>query len=240
MAKIKKVDESIRETKRDREHFNKCIALWTEKIKDEEELLAENKDEAHKEWYQHRISMIYVYYCEIANAMYSRGDSLESVRECFQKAWDKGQEDEWFIDTGHYYRVAFAYCLGFDTSKALALLQAISDSKEIKKRKKYPSHEFIPFFIASQGKISELGDYILEKWIYEDLEKFILEGRNIEYFHSFLKKWYRRYASGFWAGSWKHDSYTGCWNYVAGAVVKILGLNKDEFREDRYFPYDLA
>ena len=238
MAKIKKIDESIRDTRRDREHFNGCIALRTKEIERWEEMLIESKDEANEEWYQHRISEIYVDYYLIASAMYSRGDSLESVRECFKKAWDKGQEDEWFIGTGSYERVAFAYCLGFDTSKALALLQDIHSKR--KRYKKDQSHEFIPFFIASQGKISELGEYILEKWIYEDLEKFILEERNIEYFHSFLKKWHRRHASGFWAGSWKHDSYTGCWNFVAATVVKILGLNKDEFKEDRYFPYDLA
>ena len=152
MAKIKKVDESIRETKRDREHFNKCIAFWTKEIEREKKLLMENKEEAHKEWYQHRISHIYVDYYLIASAMYSRGDSLESVRECFKKAWDKGQEDEWFISTGRYERVAFAYCLGFDTSKALAKLQAISDSKERKKEKKIFHTNLFLFLSQVKGK----------------------------------------------------------------------------------------
>ena len=115
-------------------------------------MLIESKDEANDEWYQHRISEIYVNYCEIATAMYSSGDSLESVRECFKKAWDKGKEYEWFIGTGRDWRVAFAYYLGFDTSKALALLQAENDSKERKKEKKTLRTNLFLFLSQVKGK----------------------------------------------------------------------------------------
>lgn len=37
----------------------------------------------------------------------------------------------------------------------------------------------------------------------------------------------------------EHNIHTGYWCFESGAIVKILGLEDSNFKEQKYYPYDL-
>ncbi|HEY8934011.1 MAG TPA: PoNe immunity protein domain-containing protein [Cyclobacteriaceae bacterium] len=57
--------------------------------------------------------------------------------------------------------------------------------------------------------------------------------------HDFLKKdWYKNHKDAGWYDSHKskHDTYFGYWSFESAAVVKIMGLDDNSFRDNQYYP----
>ena len=56
------------------------------------------------------------------------------------------------------------------------------------------------------------------------------------------KQWYGIHHGTAWHNSHKskQNTYYGYWSYEAGAIVRIMNLNDEELKEQKYYPYDLV
>ncbi|HEY8934009.1 MAG TPA: PoNe immunity protein domain-containing protein [Cyclobacteriaceae bacterium] len=57
--------------------------------------------------------------------------------------------------------------------------------------------------------------------------------------YDFLKKdWYKNHRDAGWYDSHKskHDTYFGYWSFESAAVVKIMGLDDNSFKDNQYYP----
>lgn len=64
-----------------------------------------------------------------------------------------------------------------------------------------------------------------------------------EQLRSYLKNdWYDGHADSGWHDTHKHPDpiYSGYWSFESGAVAKILGLDDENLKNVRYYPYDLV
>ena len=58
----------------------------------------------------------------------------------------------------------------------------------------------------------------------------------------YLDTWYQSNKGEFWYDVHKKQGnlYNGYWNWEAGAIVKIIGLDDSSFKDNQYYPYDLV
>jgi hypothetical protein len=56
------------------------------------------------------------------------------------------------------------------------------------------------------------------------------------------RKWYSTHGCFYWHDSHKSqvNTYFGYWCFEAGALVKVMGLDDSAFKDNKYYPYDMA
>ena len=105
--------------------------------------------------------------------------------------------------------------------------------------------EFLIRYKLSNG-LEDTKNTFIDGISFQDLVQAIKmdasESERIESMNRFLQYWYRNMGYATWYETHKNDSinlYFGYWSFEAAAVVKILGLDKDTFEKQKYFPQDL-
>ena len=63
-----------------------------------------------------------------------------------------------------------------------------------------------------------------------------------DYMNNYLTKWYKAHSFESWYNSHNREDnlYFGYWSFELGAIIKIKGLNNEEFKDINYYPYDLV
>lgn len=56
------------------------------------------------------------------------------------------------------------------------------------------------------------------------------------------REWYKGHNDSYWYDNHKSDEniYFGYWSFEAGAIVKIMSLDDNSFKDNQYYPYDMV
>ncbi|MGT2716678.1 PoNe immunity protein domain-containing protein [Streptococcus respiraculi] len=90
------------------------------------------------------------------------------------------------------------------------------------------------------------GEFEGRQWKFIEKYKDIIEADSdsrIELVERLLSKWYVRNKSSYWYNSHKATNrclYFGYWALEIAALVKILDIPDDSFKDHKYYPYDLV
>jgi hypothetical protein len=150
------------------------------------------------------------------------------------------------------------------------LFQYWSDSKELSKRLNMVAlgvmleiedeyFDILARFIDETGEKEYMFDYLIHsrkpEWkisdnVYSDevfgwIKKVTqMDKPDAEAFMAkYLKStWYSTHDDFYWYDNHKSkvNTYFGYWCFEAGAIVKVMGLDDTSFKDNRYYPYDLA
>jgi hypothetical protein len=199
------------------------------------------------------------HYLELIFLKYSAGYSINEIVEDWIKSvyWmDKGWVDNnhKFYLKGKYWNqlylgpydvmlwmLSIGYLINLSEVEFLKLV-AILDRYEVK-------DYLLDFIICAKVKdrlpITE-ESYIGKFTLFGKLRQAIKEedkkvAQNL--IKDFLEKdWYKEHKNVGWHDSHKsiHNSYSGYWCFEAAAITKIMELDDSSYRENQYYPKDLA
>ena len=118
---------------------------------------------------------------------------------------------------------------------------------ETKIRQEKLNDYFVNFLLKA---IDKEWDMTTQKFVFPNLYesvKPIIEAEDAQESLFLLKdylenKWYQIHSETAWHNSHlsKQNTYYGYWAYEAGAVAKILDLDDEALKEQRYYPFDLV
>lgn len=216
-----KTPKTLRDIHKDEEYFDRYIRA--------EEKFLKKYNESHNIYSEN--------FC-IATAMYSRGDDIESIKQVFVKSLNEWKNNFDISDyTTNTEKLAVMILCDMNTSWVLEQLNVSEREKEDTYYDDWLLH-----FLASKGAEKDFSKMAqsLKKY---DMLKLFIETKESDYFKTYLKQWYSKSRSEAWWGDHKYPDerlvYSGYWNYEGAAVLKILGVDKEEFKGYKYFPYDL-
>ncbi|HDZ5132597.1 TPA: DUF1911 domain-containing protein, partial [Campylobacter jejuni] len=162
------------------------------------------------------------------NAMdkYARGDDIDLVKKDLEALMLEKQKNrlEVGIDIGYFKGNAIELCirvlLDMDTTCLLELIE-----EDERNRKDILNRDWFLHFIGSKGKNLNLERKCIAKE--HELIKEFVATKDIEFLHKYMKKHARL------------RNPINTWDLEGAAIVKIMNLNKEEFKNYKYFPYDL-
>ncbi|TKX28029.1 PoNe immunity protein domain-containing protein, partial [Campylobacter aviculae] len=157
---------------------------------------------------------------------YARGDDiklvkkdLEEVISIIQKKHSEfGFDISWF--DGNALELCLRVLLDIDTTCVLKLVE-----EDERKRRDILNRDWFLHFIGSMGKNLNLERKCIRKE--HELIKEFVATKDIEFLHKYMKKHTRL------------RDPINTWDLEGAVIVKIMGLNKEEFKHYKYFPYDL-
>ena len=256
---ITKKHITMRDKLKSKKHFDKKIKFYLNSIDKYTKKLEEGKvkeDRIKSVEY----SIVFFYYIKVLMAMYSRGDSLSSIKELYVKralpwmvkVWDDKRVkfhgnkrrvyyDFYFYDDFIYmlWMISFGILLEvpLDNIKSLAKLLDRGNIKNI-------IYDTLLAYRLKDRPISpEVGTfkpYIRLKAVLEEEDKKKASRLLKQYLQ---KYWYRNHKNAFFYDTHKvrnGELYDGYWSFESAAIVKVLGLDDSSFRENQYYPKDLV
>lgn len=179
-------------------------------------------------------------YYNIAKAMYSRGDEdIELIKQYFIQYLNQWKNDfriECYNDNAE--NLALMVICDMNTSWVFNKLNETNREAD-----DLFYDDWLLHYLASKGKEKDCFERLTsEEAKFEDLKLFA-QTKESEYFKKYLKGWYNKSRRCAWWADHKIPDdrllYNGYWNFEGAAVLKILNYNKDEFKDYKYFPYDL-
>ena len=173
------------------------------------------------------------------NLLYSLGENLETIEECYKKLL-------------FYYSKMWDRKYGYiELVKVLSLgvLFKVSKSDIFELEQRLISEKFddylVNFLIKEIDSTWEREGVEFEFKVYECLKQ-ILDNDEIiacEALKEYLQeKWYEIHRECAWYDSHKSskNDYYGYWSFEAGAIAKILNLDDSSLKDVAYYPYDLV
>ena len=166
-------------------------------------------------------------------AKYSRGDSLDELKEDFEGLIDLFEE-AWTLSVyeDNLRFISLAYLLNVDDSiidrSAKVLIQA-------------ETHDWLMDSFL-KGELSSMDKDKLSFPKYHLLAQAMTD-RNVEDLKKYLSGWYRGHSGSAWYGSHKNtkvNTYYGYWCFEAAVAVRMLKLDDEVLKGKKYYPYDLA
>ena len=172
---------------------------------------------------------------EILVARYSKGDDLKSIRAEYIKsipAFKEALSD--IIDMNTLQFIALAVLLNvnlFEDKEFLSLLDKFG-----------VSHGIIDIFM-NKGDSIDISSYKdikqFRPWVAELYQKPYERETIIS---KQLSNWYKSQRSSYFYGydKEKEPLYFGYWALEIAALVKVLNIPDDSFKDKKYYPYDLV
>ena len=172
---------------------------------------------------------------EILVARYSKGDDLKSIRAEYIKsipAFKEALSD--IIDMNTLQFIALAVLLNvnlFEDKEFLSLLDKFG-----------VSHGIIDIFM-NKGDSIDISSYKdikqFRPWVAELYQKPYERETIIS---KQLSNWYKSQRSSYFYGydKEKEPLYFGYWALEVAALVKVLNIPDDSFKDKKYYPYDLV
>ena len=168
-------------------------------------------------------------------ARYSRGDSIESLIGDYVALVEKMptiekvytyEEYEWLLTIG--------IMLGIDDDTFRILSDHVLNSE-------HKEAWMLRFYIHSRFPEVEYKGQYLHKLL-QSLRDLIESDNPSTELKGYLSRWYSRSRGRWWYDTHnsKSDSYIGYWCFEVGAIVKIMGLDDSEIKDNKYYPYDLV
>ncbi|MBZ7954749.1 hypothetical protein H2278_07940, partial [Campylobacter sp. W0018] len=124
----------------------------------------------------------------------------------------------WF--KGNALELCLRVLLDMDTTCVLKLVE-----EDERKRRDILNRDWFLHFIGSMGKNLNLERKCIRKE--HELIKEFVATKDIEFLHKYMKKHTRL------------RDPINTWDLEGAVIVKIMNLNKEEFKHYKYFPYDL-
>ncbi|MBT0742888.1 PoNe immunity protein domain-containing protein [Campylobacter lari] len=212
----------LRDTKRDEAYFTKHIIECEEDIKSSEEIFLELP-------FGDRQTCIFCIEDRkkcIALDKYSRGDDINIVKKDLEALMLLKEKNrlETGLNIGYYRGNAIELCvrvlLDMDTTCLLELIE-----EDERKRRDILNRDWFLHFIGSKGKNLNLERKCIRKE--HELIKEFIATQDIEFLHKYMKKHTRL------------RDPLDTWDLEGAAIVKLMNLDKEEFKQYKYFPYDL-
>ena len=170
---------------------------------------------------------------DIIIGKYSRGDDLAPMKDEYTEVFK-----EWLplFSTESYNELLRMISLG--------ILFGIDDELLDKASELTAQAEFkdwlIVFLLQERKDCEKIStDKLKFKKRFERIKLFI-EEKNMDDFKLYLSKWYRADCGYYGAHKSTEKLYCGYWSFEAGAVAKILGIDDEQIKDAKYYPYDLV
>ncbi|EOZ2160932.1 PoNe immunity protein domain-containing protein [Campylobacter coli] len=212
----------LRDTKRDEAYFTKHIIECEEDNKKSEKILLELP-------FGQRETCLFCIEDRkkcIAMDKYSRGDDIDIVKkdlEAYILEKEKNRLEKG-LDIGYYRGNALELCirilLDMDTACVLELIE-----EDERKRRDILNRDWFLHFMGSKGKNLNLERKCIRKE--HELIKEFVATKDIGFLHKYMKKHTRL------------RDPIDTWDLEGAAIVKLMNLDKEEFKNYKYFPYDL-
>ena len=212
----------MRDSIKSKEYFDRFIAEDSARIHDfseklESNLINENRVGRIKE-------KIFLIELGVFIAKYSAGEDLNSLYDSFQSLFDKWTA---LFSKNNYDSNLKMISLSvlFNSEKKLANLEDLSETDDWlisyilggdnEKKLAYPEHYETLQKILKEKENETLIDYAKNRWFSEDLECFS-------------------------AHKSAENTYYGYWCFEIAAIIKKLGIDDSELKNERFYPYDLV
>ena len=167
-------------------------------------------------------------------AKYSRGDSINDIKNAFEELIDLVcEKGDVSIYEDNLCLASLAYLLGVNSDKMMRLRSKLMESE---------TYDYLIDFVFL-GSESDIDiNKISFQREYKKLTKYI-DDRTKETFLKYLRGWYRSHLHSSWYDSHKNEKfklYFGYWCFEAGAIAKRLGFIDDDLKNEQYYPYDMV
>lgn len=174
---------------------------------------------------------------EILIAKYSRGDSVEELKPIFDVLWKRWDE---VFDPLFYSKIVQMISLA-----VLFNIDACDIQNKVKRYFEAGSYDWLIKYLSIADRVAgkEI-DLTMYLKTYKTLQEMVMEDQvNSQGLKKYLAKWYQRHSGCGWYNTHKYEDmmiYCGYWSFEAGAVAKIFGIDDEELKENKYYPYDLV
>lgn len=224
----------MRDTIKDSEYFKYYLDKQKTRLKFYKSKLPEI-DASKEKVMRSMKNAIFTINFEILVARYSKGDDLKLIREEYIKSIPAFKEVfSDVIDMNTLQFIALAVLLNVDLFNDQEFLSLL-DKFEV-------SHGVINIFmnkenitdISSYKDIKQFRPWIAELYQSPDKREAIISKQ--------LSNWYRSQRSSYFYGydKEKESLYFGYWALEVAALVKVLNIQDDSFKDNKYYPYDLV
>lgn len=167
-------------------------------------------------------------------AKYSRGDSIEEIKQEFEgmidsfcESWDSG------IYEDNLCLASISYLLGVDNVKLNKIREKLMESE---------TYDYLIDFVlvGSDTKLDKAKVSFPRP--YKKILRSI-ECKDKESLEKYLRGWYKGSQESSWYDTHKikdDNLYYGYWCFEAGAIAKRLGFDDSDLQNEQYYPYDLV
>ena len=167
-------------------------------------------------------------------AKYSRGDDLSTIKDEYTEVFK-----EWLplFSTESYNELLRMISLGILFNIDAELLDKASELTAQAGFKDW----LISFLLQGRKDSDKISTekFLFKKKYLPPLKSFV-ENKNIDDMKLYLSKWYNADCGYYGAHKSTEKLYCGYWSFEAGAVAKILGIDDEEIKDKKYYPYDLV
>jgi len=176
----------------------------------------------------------------IVMAMYSKGDSVESVREEFLELL----HGEIVISDLNNRYVQFLWLLSLGI--LLNVDDFLLDRLLLLVRRDGLNDKLINFLIKSRNpEWDVVANSYLHPIPYRTFDQILYVDKlsATEGLKQYLEKsWYKGHGGCGWHDGHKskQNIYSGYWSFESAAIVKILNLDDSDFKDNKYYPHDLS
>lgn len=225
----------MRDTRKDEQYFDKCIANTRDRIKRFEQKL--ESGEVLPERTAFICDFILTLKIWMLIARYSRGDDIAQLRgevelmaDDFCKWWDTDA----YTDNIRF--ASMAYLFGADEKVLCRIRESLCAKNQSK------THDRLIDYILTGEQGDTTGKLAWEK-SYHLLAEAI-ESKSAQPLKTYLSRWYSSHRSSEWYDTHKMADekllYKGYWCFEAAAVAKRAGIDDHLIRENKYYPKDLT
>lgn len=233
----------IRDKIKDKEYYSKYLAKKEKLFKImtlamEQRKMAKDFEGQNDKGILNAYKGLSVNYMLYLIAQYSAGESIELVKESYQKAllysekiW---KENLSYVDC--IWLITLGIMLGISGDELIMLKSIV---------KKYNKHDkLIEFFMSYLGEEKGDSSTYFMPMPYKLWDEYIeCKKKDITPIKRYLKDtWYNAHNTMAWYDTHNDSSntYCGYWSFETGAIVKVLGLDDSELKDLPYYPYDLV
>lgn len=232
----------IREPLKDAAYFKEYLSFEYERLQKRQELIRKvisqrGEDDSVKKAYLSVLS-----YCmNIINAEYASGGSCSTIRGFIQNTIPEIRNTSFqhrYVEL--LWLLSLSVCLDIDEARFEQLIEI--------KTKNNISDAIADFIAASRKKaLPPQSEQLLFPVPYQSLLEVIKlaatdKHKSVERLRQYLEKeWYTGHSDSGWYDSHKskEDTYAGYWSWESAALVKILQLDDQLLKGQRYYPYDI-
>ena len=225
MNKSSKGVEAMRDTRKIQEYYDGLIAECEKEIERITTQLSQNPA-CDKRRFYHSLGRSKL---DKVMCKYARGDDIGEVKKELEQVMLEWQDYRLEVKyNANYMNNATEFCirvlLDMDTSYLLNIIKEEEEKGEYADYKDWFLH-----FVGSKGEnLNEKRKCIYFAKEYNFIKEFVMTKDN-RYLHQYMERWAKL----------RPYNKLNPWNIQAAAVVKIMKLNKEEFKNYEFFPYDL-
>jgi len=241
-----KVNDMIRDSIKDKQYFENYLSKQSERADNFRSKLNSNEVKDDRLAAVRRKLFDLEFYSLIAS--YSSGESISVLKDTLSNVIStynlsvietikSTKEINFILDTyvDYLWLVSITYLIGEEND-----LQKLAATYEL-----YEEHDYLLDTLLGSVRINrEISQELLFIDEYEEFKSILISPQNqaTDKLKMWVNKtWFKLMETTSWHGEHNHKNnvYFGYWCFESAAFIKLLGLQKEEFKECKFFPYDL-